>query len=300
MGNTSARPRKRLRNSAIFVSVVECRSIRWAACPDVAVVGGDGSAAGVGRKASISATIAARSLSSAVSCAVSSASLVSGCVIDVFGDCPCSPTLAGRNYASLCPVRAVYAFRRRIPMPICPQVSDLIDTDRVTNSRPFTLADGDAWVPTLCSQFYSDWWSFGAPFRIKPLTRISLRSLYNNGLAFARSTFPERRHPVRKPATKTCGSAAPARLRADSAPATIGVKLGSVSRCESVHCRSNGIANRPPDFLNTFSPCRTNSTDPAPSAGRQQPIRRLSVVAREVVNRSGRCVAVRRRARTRL
>ena len=27
-------------------------------------------------------------------------------------------------------------------MPICPQVSDLIDTDRVTNWRPFTLADG--------------------------------------------------------------------------------------------------------------------------------------------------------------
>lgn len=27
-------------------------------------------------------------------------------------------------------------------MPIGPQVSDLIDTDRVTNWRPFTLADG--------------------------------------------------------------------------------------------------------------------------------------------------------------
>jgi hypothetical protein len=33
-------------------------------------------------------------------------------------------------------------FRREIPMPICPQVSDLIDTDGVTNWRPFTLADG--------------------------------------------------------------------------------------------------------------------------------------------------------------
>ena len=52
-------------------------------------------------------------------------------------------------------------------MPICPQVSDLIDTDRVTNSRPFTLADGDARVSTLCSQFYSDWWSFGAPGEIR-------------------------------------------------------------------------------------------------------------------------------------
>ena len=96
-------------------------------------------------------------------------------------------------------------------MPICPQVSDLIDTDRVTNSRPFTLADGDAWVPTLCSQFYSDWWSFGAPFRIKPLTRISLRLLYNNGRAFARLALPDRWHPVRKPAANTCGAGRAAR-----------------------------------------------------------------------------------------
>jgi hypothetical protein len=60
-------------------------------------------------------------------------------------------------------------------MPIGPQVSDLIDTDRVTNSRPFTIADGDAWVPTLCSQFYSDWWSFGAPVVIKLRTPTLLR-----------------------------------------------------------------------------------------------------------------------------
>jgi hypothetical protein len=69
-------------------------------------------------------------------------------------------------------------------MPIGPQVSDLIVTERVTNSRPFTIVDGDAWVPTLCSQFYSDWWSFGAPDGIKPLTSMLLISLAlsNEGL----------------------------------------------------------------------------------------------------------------------
>jgi hypothetical protein len=63
-------------------------------------------------------------------------------------------------------------------MPIGPQVSDLIDTDRVTNSRPFTIADGDAWIPTLCSQFYSDW-SFGAPVGTKLRTRMLLKYQYN-------------------------------------------------------------------------------------------------------------------------
>ena len=169
-------------------------------------------------------------------------------------------------------------------MPIGPQVSDLIDPIGSRRCRPFTLADGDAWVPTLCSQFYSDWWSFGAPFRIKPLTRISLKSLCNNGLAFVRSAFPERQHPVWKPAAKTCAFAAPALLRTDTGPATIGVKLGSVSLCKSVHCGSKSIANRTPDFLNTIPPRRTNSTGPATSAGRQQSIPCLTVVAREVVN----------------
>lgn len=38
-------------------------------------------------------------------------------------------------------------------MPICPQVYELVDTARVTNSRPITLADGDAWCRRCVRSF---------------------------------------------------------------------------------------------------------------------------------------------------